>query len=45
MWIGATLTEVVWRASIEEEIMIERFGDQYRDYMGETGRFTPRLIR
>jgi protein-S-isoprenylcysteine O-methyltransferase Ste14 len=36
--------EVFWRAGIEEEMMIEQFGDQYRAFMQETGRFTPRLI-
>jgi protein-S-isoprenylcysteine O-methyltransferase Ste14 len=44
-WIGATLGEVMWRANIEEGMMIERFGEQYRAYMGETGRFVPRLLR
>jgi protein-S-isoprenylcysteine O-methyltransferase Ste14 len=37
--------EVIWRAGIEEEMMIERFGDQYRAFMQETGRFMPGLIR
>lgn len=45
MWIGATLLEVTWRTGIEEGMMVERFGDQYRAYMGETGRFAPRLVR
>lgn len=30
------------RTSREEQMMIERFGDEYRDYMKSTGRFLPR---
>jgi len=30
---------------VEEEMMIEQFGDQYRDYMKQTGRFFPKLRR
>jgi protein-S-isoprenylcysteine O-methyltransferase Ste14 len=43
MWIGATSIEVISRARFEEGLMIDRFGDQYREYMQETGRFVPRL--
>ena len=38
-----TLTIV--RAPIEEEQLIERFGEDYRTYMRRTGRFFPRLTR
>jgi protein-S-isoprenylcysteine O-methyltransferase Ste14 len=31
------------RTTKEEQMLIERFGDQYRDYMATTGRFFPRL--
>jgi protein-S-isoprenylcysteine O-methyltransferase Ste14 len=31
------------RTRIEEEKLVERFGDEYRDYMQKTGRFWPRL--
>jgi protein-S-isoprenylcysteine O-methyltransferase Ste14 len=31
------------RTQIEEKYLIERFGDQYRDYMRRVGRFFPRL--
>jgi protein-S-isoprenylcysteine O-methyltransferase Ste14 len=31
------------RTRIEEEKLVERFGDEYRQYMGRTGRFIPRL--
>ena len=33
------------RISREEAMMIARFGDQYRDYIGRTGRLVPRFIR
>ena len=33
------------RTPKEEAMLIERFGDQYRDYMTKTGRFIPRLSR
>lgn len=33
------------RTPIEEAKLIERFGDEYRDYMKCTGRFVPRLLR
>ena len=36
---------LVARTRIEEEKLIERFGDEYRDYMATTGRFVPRLRR
>lgn len=34
-----------WIVSSEEEMMLERFGDEYREYMRRTGRFLPRLNR
>jgi len=33
------------RLAPEEEMMIERFGDSYRDYMKRTGRLVPRFNR
>jgi protein-S-isoprenylcysteine O-methyltransferase Ste14 len=33
------------RTPKEEAMLIERFGEQYRDYMAKTGRFVPRLFR
>jgi len=36
---------LVARTRIEEEKLVERFGDEYRDYMQETGRFLPKLGR
>jgi protein-S-isoprenylcysteine O-methyltransferase Ste14 len=34
-----------YRARVEEEMMIEHFGDEYCSYMGRTGRLFPRLRR
>ena len=31
------------RTRIEERFLLERFGDQYRSYMGRVGRFFPGL--
>jgi len=36
---------LVMRTPIEEEKLIERFGDEYRAYMKQTGCFLPRLVR
>jgi protein-S-isoprenylcysteine O-methyltransferase Ste14 len=33
------------RVRIEEAMMMEAFGDEYRAYMRRTGRFLPRLSR
>ncbi len=35
---------MVLRTSIEEEKLIERFGEEYKEYMKRTGRFLPRLF-
>ncbi|MFN0021975.1 MAG: isoprenylcysteine carboxylmethyltransferase family protein [Pirellulaceae bacterium] len=37
------LTLLAMRTKKEEQMLIERFGDQYRDYMARTGRFIPRI--
>jgi len=39
------LVVIVIRIRIEEEQLLELFGDQYEDYMGRTGRYFPRLSR
>lgn len=44
-WIGMTLIEVASRIGFEENLMLEYFGDQYREYMKKTGRLLPRLIQ
>ena len=33
------------RTPKEEQMLIERFGDSYRDYIARTGRFVPRFFR
>lgn len=33
------------RMRVEEEMMIEQFGDRYREYMEQTGRLFPRIRR
>lgn len=35
---------IVQRVSEEEAMLLESFGDDYRGYMGQTGRFLPRLF-
>jgi protein-S-isoprenylcysteine O-methyltransferase Ste14 len=42
---GTTLLLIRMRTRIEEEHLIARFGDAYRDYMKQTGRFLPRSSR
>ncbi len=39
------LIVVTSRMRVEEEMMIEQFGDEYRDYMERTGRLFPPLRR
>lgn len=39
------LTLLAVRTPKEEQMLIERFGHQYRDYMARTGRFFPHLAR
>ena len=34
---------LVARTSNEEQMLVERFGQRYRDYMARTGRFCPRI--
>jgi protein-S-isoprenylcysteine O-methyltransferase Ste14 len=35
-------TLLALRTKTEERHLIERFGDQYRDYMARVGRFLPK---
>ncbi len=44
-WLGMTVLEVVSRIGFEESLMLEYFGDQYREYMKKTGQLLPRLIQ
>jgi protein-S-isoprenylcysteine O-methyltransferase Ste14 len=41
-WTGMTLLEITSRIGFEESLMLEYFGDQYREYMKRTGRLLPR---
>ncbi len=42
--IGALMViGLLWRVPKEEQMMLEAFGDEYKIYMGRTGRFLPRL--
>ncbi|QDU25868.1 Isoprenylcysteine carboxyl methyltransferase (ICMT) family protein [Anatilimnocola aggregata] len=41
----AVLALLAVRTPKEEQMLIERFGRQYRDYMATTGRFIPRIGR
>jgi protein-S-isoprenylcysteine O-methyltransferase Ste14 len=34
---------LLWRVPKEEQMMIETFGDEYKDYMKRTGRFFPKF--
>ncbi len=43
-WIGMTILEVASRIGFEESLMIEFFGEQYREYMKKTGRLFPKVI-
>lgn len=36
---------MIARTPFEENMMIEKFGEQYRAYMRQTGKFLPKLIR
>ena len=42
-WTGMTILEIASRIGFEESLMLEYFGDQYRDYMKKTGRLLPRV--
>ncbi len=44
-WAGMTILETASRIRFEESLMVEYFGDQYREYMKQTGRLFPRLIQ
>ena len=44
-WIGMTVLEVVSRIRFEESLMLEYFGEEYREYMKRTGRLLPNSIQ
>jgi protein-S-isoprenylcysteine O-methyltransferase Ste14 len=45
IYIGTLLLMYAVRISAEEKMMLDRFGDAYRQYMKTTGRLLPRLIK
>lgn len=42
-WISMTVIEVTSRIGFEENLMLDYFGDEYREYMKRTGRLLPRF--
>lgn len=44
-WAGMTVLDIVSRIGFEESLMLEYFGEQYREYMKKTGRLLPRLMQ
>jgi protein-S-isoprenylcysteine O-methyltransferase Ste14 len=46
-WLAVTMLPplmiLLWRTSAEEAYLVEAFGDDYRAYMRQTGRFWPRI--
>jgi protein-S-isoprenylcysteine O-methyltransferase Ste14 len=42
-WIGMNALEVTSRIRYEESLMLEYFGDQYREYMKRTGSLFPKV--
>lgn len=42
--IGMTVLELLSRIRFEEGLMLEYFGDYYREYMKKTGRLFPKVI-
>jgi len=43
-WLGMTTLEVISRIGFEESLMLEFFGEQYREYMKKTGRLLPKVL-
>jgi protein-S-isoprenylcysteine O-methyltransferase Ste14 len=43
IYLVPLLVMYVTRVSLEEKMMIDRFGDSYREYMKHTGRLLPRF--
>jgi len=39
------LTIIIIRVKPEEDMLLDRFGDEYKEYMTRTGRFLPKLLR
>lgn len=45
VYIMALMMIIIIRTPFEENMMIEKFGEQYRSYMNQTGKFLPKLSR
>lgn len=43
-WISMVIVEIASRIQFEESLLIEYFGDQYREYMKKTGRLFPKFL-
>jgi protein-S-isoprenylcysteine O-methyltransferase Ste14 len=43
-FVAMTALEIASRIGFEEALMIEYFGDQYREYMQKTGRLFPKVM-
>ena len=43
-WTGMTALEVASRIHFEEQLMLEYFGEHYREYMKRTGRLLPLIV-
>lgn len=43
-WISMVILEIASRIQFEESLMIEYFGDQYREYMKRTGSLFPKVL-
>ncbi|HVF24563.1 MAG TPA: isoprenylcysteine carboxylmethyltransferase family protein [Anaerolineales bacterium] len=44
-WAGMTVLDIASRIGFEESLMVEYFGDQYRECIKKTGRLLPKLIQ
>jgi protein-S-isoprenylcysteine O-methyltransferase Ste14 len=42
-WLGMTVLEVFSRIGFEENLMLEYFGDDYREYRRKTRGLLPKL--
>ncbi len=42
-WLVMTSLDIRARIRVEEQLMVDRFGEAYRDYMRRTGRLLPRM--
>ena len=43
-FLVAQIPQYLLRIEEEEKMMLDKFGDQYQDYMNRTGRFLPKVI-